>query len=345
MALSKILDFMKCSDGMEDYDSVICDNCETNPAIKRCSNCTSTFCEKCKQAHDKMKVNKTHKWIEVDEIPNNVAPIQSNPAFEPEEVKKKDPKLNCDKHKDHTIKYFCVDDEEAICEACCNTDHSLHKKITIEEQSLTAKKMADELNNSGKARIKALDKSICNLKQHKAEVQNEQFKVNSTLKDDNPVDIVRLIPHMEELLEEWADNSAIVKAGCFGVYDYVQVIPNENDNTGELYMDMKKGMKYVKMSKPSSKRHLKPDGTSAKEQTKTNEDIKVCDESGHEPQLYANVSIPTSPPSKDTKDDEQVMKTPKPTPRESPNKPQNQQDDPVPLDKEVSDGVRECEAN
>ncbi|CAH1800587.1 unnamed protein product [Owenia fusiformis] len=240
-APSEILDVFKCSSQGE--ESRKCENCNSDPkpAIKQCANCEMRFCRRCRRAHDLLKENRSHSWLDLSHSectnPDELSVV--NPAFIPEPddtiLMAQDEMRSCATHRDKLLEYYCVDDATPICEACCNTDHSSHGRVTMKEKSDDVKNLTIELNILGENRIEKCDVIIEKFKQsiekfnkEKESIENEMCQIEKICKSNDRVKVIELIPEILEKEKEWSDNSDINDG--FGLPEGVVINESQTEN-------------------------------------------------------------------------------------------------------------------
>ncbi|KAI8503918.1 hypothetical protein Bbelb_179860 [Branchiostoma belcheri] len=100
-------------------ESLVCGSCEAKSGAESfCTECGDFLCDECVAIHRRIKLAKGHQVIGVDQLR----------SAESEAVNiKPRPLPPCRLHSQETLKLFCVDCSEAICQVCTVLSHKDHK--------------------------------------------------------------------------------------------------------------------------------------------------------------------------------------------------------------------------
>ena len=92
---------------------VECDGCEMGqPAVVHCADCEASLCAECHAAHNKFKLNKSHKVQPVDQIGKQQQTKQ-------QQAKRR----QCVKHTKYEREVYCVTCRQVICTMCVVVEH------------------------------------------------------------------------------------------------------------------------------------------------------------------------------------------------------------------------------
>ncbi|XP_041358292.1 E3 ubiquitin-protein ligase TRIM56-like [Gigantopelta aegis] len=93
-----------------------CDIC-SNPADRKCLECSQFFCKSCTAFHSSLGATRSHTTITLGEVEEDSAVI-SRPQF-------------CIKHKGEVMRFYCRPCEKPICRDCKLTSHEGHKTVDL----------------------------------------------------------------------------------------------------------------------------------------------------------------------------------------------------------------------
>ncbi|XP_078695201.1 uncharacterized protein LOC144924123 [Branchiostoma floridae x Branchiostoma belcheri] len=149
-------------------ESLVCGSCEAKSGAESfCTECGDFLCDECVAIHRRIKVSKGHQVIGVEQLRS---------AAESEAVNiKPRPLPPCRLHSQETLKLFCVDCSEAICQLCTVLSHKDHK---YEYFADTAVKAKGEIG----ALLAKAEKKVSDLKNagQQAHAQKTQLEKNVT---------------------------------------------------------------------------------------------------------------------------------------------------------------------
>ncbi|XP_019639205.1 PREDICTED: keratin, type I cytoskeletal 9-like [Branchiostoma belcheri] len=148
-------------------ESLVCGSCEAKSGAESfCTECGDFLCDECVAIHRRIKVTKGHQVIGVEQLR----------SAESEAVNiKPRPLPPCRHHSQETLKLFCVDCSEAICQLCTVLSHKDHK---YEYFADTAGKAKGEIG----ALLAKAEKKVTDLKNagQQAHAQKTQLEKNVT---------------------------------------------------------------------------------------------------------------------------------------------------------------------
>ena len=99
--------------------STHCDSCEEATAVVYCSECSEFYCIYCRDYHKVSRKTKTHPLEEVGKS-TNVSVTTKKP-------------VQCIKHGDQVLKYYCKDCNVLVCSECALHGHKQHSTCDCEE--------------------------------------------------------------------------------------------------------------------------------------------------------------------------------------------------------------------
>ncbi|XP_078614341.1 E3 ubiquitin-protein ligase TRIM33-like [Branchiostoma floridae x Branchiostoma japonicum] len=99
-------------------ESLVCGSCETKSGAESfCTECGDFLCDECVAIHRRIKVNKGHQVIGVEQLKAESDTVKIKPR----------PLPPCRIHSQETLKLFCIDCSEAIYQICTVLSHKDHK--------------------------------------------------------------------------------------------------------------------------------------------------------------------------------------------------------------------------
>ncbi|XP_078614310.1 uncharacterized protein LOC144883591 [Branchiostoma floridae x Branchiostoma japonicum] len=111
-------------------ESLVCGSCETKSGAEFfCTECGDFLCDECATMHRRMKVLRGHQMIGVEQLKaeSDTVKIKSRPL------------PPCRIHSHETLKLFCIDCSEAICQLCTVLSHKDHKYEYFADTAVKAK--------------------------------------------------------------------------------------------------------------------------------------------------------------------------------------------------------------
>ncbi|XP_078614325.1 uncharacterized protein LOC144883604 [Branchiostoma floridae x Branchiostoma japonicum] len=110
--------------------SLVCGSCETKSGAESfCTECGDFLCDECATMHRRMKVTRGHQVIGVEQLKAESDNVQIKPR----------PLPQCRIHSQETLKFFCIDCSEAICQVCTALSHKDHKYQYFTDTAVKAK--------------------------------------------------------------------------------------------------------------------------------------------------------------------------------------------------------------
>ncbi|XP_078614312.1 E3 ubiquitin-protein ligase TRIM56-like [Branchiostoma floridae x Branchiostoma japonicum] len=110
--------------------SLVCGSCETKSGAESfCTECGDFLCDECAAMHRRMKALRGHQVIGVEQLKAKSDTVQIKPR----------PLPPCRIHSQETLKFFCIDCSEAICQVCTALSHKDHKYEYFTDTAVKAK--------------------------------------------------------------------------------------------------------------------------------------------------------------------------------------------------------------
>ncbi|XP_078614316.1 uncharacterized protein LOC144883596 [Branchiostoma floridae x Branchiostoma japonicum] len=111
-------------------ESLVCGSCETKSGAESfCTECGEFLCDECVAIHRRIKVTKGHQVIGVEQLKAESDTVKIKPR----------PLPPCRIHSQETLKLFCIDCSEAICQICTVLSHKDHKYEYFTDRAVKAK--------------------------------------------------------------------------------------------------------------------------------------------------------------------------------------------------------------
>ncbi|XP_078614129.1 uncharacterized protein LOC144883453 [Branchiostoma floridae x Branchiostoma japonicum] len=111
-------------------ESLVCGSCETKSGAESfCTECGDFLCDECVAIHRRIKVTKGHQVIGVEQLKAESDTVRIKPR----------PLPPCRIHSQETLKLFCIDCSEAICQLCTVLSHKDHKYEYFADTAVKAK--------------------------------------------------------------------------------------------------------------------------------------------------------------------------------------------------------------
>ncbi|XP_078584584.1 E3 ubiquitin-protein ligase TRIM56-like [Branchiostoma floridae x Branchiostoma japonicum] len=102
----------------DEAEGLLCGSCETKTGAESfCMECGDFLCDECAAIHRRMKVTRGHKIVGVEQLKADFDNVRIKPR----------PLPPCKIHSQETLKLFCIDCSEAICQICTVLSHKDHK--------------------------------------------------------------------------------------------------------------------------------------------------------------------------------------------------------------------------
>ena len=125
----------------------LCELCAGNKATAFCRQCAEFICDKCTEAHHRMKMFAGHKVATLEELKEGGAKIAVKQA----------PPPKCEIH-DEQKKIYCYDCKHLICRDCLLDDHTGHKYEFVKKAAPAIKqKLAERLVPLKEVRVNLCD--------------------------------------------------------------------------------------------------------------------------------------------------------------------------------------------
>ncbi|XP_078614340.1 uncharacterized protein LOC144883618 [Branchiostoma floridae x Branchiostoma japonicum] len=111
-------------------ESLVCGSCETKSGAESfCTECGDFLCDEYVAIHRRIKVTKGHQVIGVEQLKAESDNVKIKPR----------PLPQCRIHSQETLKFFCIDCSEAICQVCTALSHKDHKYEYFTDTAVKAK--------------------------------------------------------------------------------------------------------------------------------------------------------------------------------------------------------------
>ncbi|XP_035692662.1 keratin, type I cytoskeletal 9-like [Branchiostoma floridae] len=177
-------------------ESLVCGSCETKPGAEYfCAECGEFLCYECVAIHRRLKVTRGHQVIGVEQLKAESDTVRMKPRHLPP----------CRIHSQETLKFFCIDCSEAICQVCTALSHKDHKYEYFTDTAMKAKE--DILALLGKTEKKMVDLKNADQLAHAQKTELEKNVTESIKKikrkaEQTRKDLVALVNQQEaELLD------------------------------------------------------------------------------------------------------------------------------------------------
>ena len=106
-------------------------------AVVYCVECEHKICERCREAHKKVKTSRNHRFVDL----GNKSEI--------EKLTRSIPQSYCDQHPTEVLRIFCKSCQLPVCHVCFEDGHTSHKFSTIEKAGNSfRKKMSCQLEDN-----------------------------------------------------------------------------------------------------------------------------------------------------------------------------------------------------
>ena len=125
----------------------LCELCAGNKATAFCRQCAEFICDKCTEAHHRMKMFAEHKVATLEELKEGGANIPVKQA----------PPPKCKIHREQ-VKIYCYECKHLICRDCVLDDHAGHKyEFVIKAAPAIKQKLAERLVPLKEVRVNLCD--------------------------------------------------------------------------------------------------------------------------------------------------------------------------------------------
>ena len=153
---------------------VKCGNCdERTKQSHYCFQCCSFWCEECVGLHNRMKANKDHYALALEDFQDH----------DFENILKRPEYCAILGHEKKKIKLFCKICKVAICNACAFTDHDGHGKILLEQAANERKLRVKSAIESQRKRAQTKRSKITKLDESLSEVQEQAARVKRNVQE------------------------------------------------------------------------------------------------------------------------------------------------------------------
>ncbi|XP_077994297.1 tripartite motif-containing protein 2-like [Glandiceps talaboti] len=168
-------------------DSKKCDGCKVGNIKVRCFECSMSLCESCTRPHQRVPSTRSHRLLSLDKYRSQTSTdLVLVPSV-----------LNCNKHPDQPLKFFCDKCDEAICLECTVIDHRIpehnhrYLKDAATEYVTDVDKMVEKIKvkEAEESRTKVLTKM--KTLEENVSVEKEVTKMNKHIEN--------VIKHIQEI--------------------------------------------------------------------------------------------------------------------------------------------------
>ena len=140
----------------------LCELCAGNKATAFCRQCAEFICDKCTEAHHRMKTFAGHKVATLEELKEGGAKIAVKQA----------PPPKCKIHREQ-VKIYCYDCKHLICRDCVLDDHAGHKyEFVIKAAPAIKQKLAERLVPLKEVRVNLCDANK-SVKSTKSDIESQ----------------------------------------------------------------------------------------------------------------------------------------------------------------------------
>ncbi|XP_070571075.1 E3 ubiquitin-protein ligase TRIM56-like [Ptychodera flava] len=185
--INDLVEQFRLREDSENGESTKCGWCEENEGDEvRCIDCDMNLCSTCARPHRRVPATRKHQLM---------------PLKEYKEAKVADPAsviapMQCSKHSNHPLAYFCVTCDEVICLECTVIDHRApeHKHQYLKE--------------SAKIYVKELEQMRANLEGKERELNESKEKIERTrasLEERYNQETRKLNFHIEGIIQQVRD--------------------------------------------------------------------------------------------------------------------------------------------
>ncbi|CAB4012915.1 E3 ubiquitin- ligase TRIM71-like, partial [Paramuricea clavata] len=207
-------------------ESLLCSNCEDGlKAMVRCIECDEFFCQKCLDAHNRLKTYQEHKVVD---LKNLLSPTTS---------KEFHPAMKCADH-DLACRFYCRTCNVLICRDCTVVDHPLATHSVANLKDVAEQCRERSLEAMGKA-----EKHIAHVKQ----VQHSCREKKEKLKTSVDTITAKLNEKKEHLIQQFIQTIEGRSSEMISQLEELmldKVEQNERDE-GQLESDLKRMGNYV----------------------------------------------------------------------------------------------------
>ncbi|XP_022104072.1 tripartite motif-containing protein 3-like [Acanthaster planci] len=122
---------------------IVCEVCEEDEAVSRCTDCKEYLCGECQRAHQRAVKTKKHDIATLEDLRSGKAIFKS---------KMRDEIPKCKKHTSQDVCFFCSTCKVLICAVCTALDHSkpLHAYEDIDAAEASLREEAKLLQSKAK---------------------------------------------------------------------------------------------------------------------------------------------------------------------------------------------------
>ena len=145
-------------------ENLLCSNCEDGlKAIVRCLECDQFFCEKCLDAHNRLRPYQEHKVVDLKNLLSPTSSREFHPA------------MKCSDH-DLVCKFYCRTCNILICRDCTVVDHP-----QISHSVTNLKDVADQCRERSHEAMAKAEKHIAHVQQVQQTCREKKEKLKTSV--------------------------------------------------------------------------------------------------------------------------------------------------------------------
>ncbi|CAH1793661.1 unnamed protein product [Owenia fusiformis] len=175
-----------------------CDICAQEgddvPAVSRCVECAENLCQACNKSHKRSQGTRSHNMYDLTGDPEKDARLALDNY-----VKRN---IQCPKHQDQPLKFFCSKDKAIVCTHCCITEHPGHKCEAIEEAADKEKQNISALFGLANQRKELFEKFIQDSSDMLQSYQGNRESLLKEIDTDHAAKCKELDEHFAKLHKE-----------------------------------------------------------------------------------------------------------------------------------------------
>ncbi|CAH1793665.1 unnamed protein product [Owenia fusiformis] len=175
-----------------------CDICAQEgddvPAISRCVECAENLCQACNKSHKRSQGTRSHNMYDLTGDPEKDARLALDNY-----VKRN---IQCPKHQDQPLKFFCSKDKAIVCTHCCITEHPGHACQAIEEAADKEKRNISALFGLANQRKELFEKFIQDSSDNLQSYEENRQSLLKEIDTDHAAKCKELDEHFAKLHKE-----------------------------------------------------------------------------------------------------------------------------------------------
>ncbi|XP_066269362.1 E3 ubiquitin-protein ligase TRIM56-like [Branchiostoma lanceolatum] len=152
----------------EEAESLLCGSCETKSGAESfCTECGYFLCDECVAIHRRIKAFKGHQVIGLEQLKaesDTLSKIKPRPL------------PRCRIHPQETLKLYCVDCSEAICQLCTVLSHKEHEYEYFADTAVKAKEDIIAI-------LEKTEKKVGDLKNADQQAHSQKYELEKNVKE------------------------------------------------------------------------------------------------------------------------------------------------------------------